>query len=262
MGGAALDLLPRVHRRALNETHALAALGRFDINAPARRLAQERLQLLPILDLHGEQDGLWPAAAMGGVILPHKVGDGLAVLLQRLLHHLHILAGEIAVHKVQHRKAGLRPPAEADGVRIRKGGGDHALLMLKRLDRPQAIPQRGSPLKAKLLRRLLHLSAKLLDQLPALAVEDQHGLHHAGAVVLRGAVAQAPARAASHVVVEAGALFADVAREPARAVRQQQRFGEGVDDVARLAAPAEGAEIARPVLSGAACDAHSRVFLL
>ena len=50
------------------------------------------------------------------------------------------------------------------------------------------------------------------------------------------------------MIVEAGPLLADVARELPRAGGQQQGFADRVYDVPRLRPSAEGAEIARPVL--------------
>ena len=258
---AAPDLLAGVDGGALDEAQALAALRRLEIDPAPGRLAQKRLQLLAVLDLDREQNGLRPAAPAGGVVLPHQVGHRLGVLLQRLVHHLHVLARKVAVHEVEHRKAALRAPAEAHRVGIGKGGGDDALPVREALDRPQPVAQLGGALEAQLLRRLLHLAAQLVHQLAALAVEDEHGLLYARAVIPGAAVLQAPARAASHVVIEAGALPADIPREFARAVGQQQRLGDGVDDVPRLAAAAEGAEVARAVLPRAARNAHGGVLL-
>ena len=162
---------------------------------------------------------------------------------------------------MQHRKAALGPAHKANGVGVGEGGGDDALFVGKALDSAQSVAQLGGPLKAQFFRRLFHLSAQIFDQLPALAVEDQGSLHHAAAVILRVAVAEAPAGACAHVIVETGPLFADIPRKLAGAVRQQQGFGDRGDDVPRLAPAAEGAEVFCPVLASAALDRHGRVFL-
>ena len=162
---------------------------------------------------------------------------------------------------MEDRKAGLRAPAEAHGVGVGKGGGDHPLPVFETLHRAEPVAKLGGFFKAELRSRLLHLLAKLLHQLPALAVEDEGHLHHAAAVVLGAAVSETPARAGAHVVVEAGPLLPDVAREFAGAVRQQQGLRDRGDDVAGLAPAAEGAEVARPVLPRAALDRERGVLL-
>ena len=73
-----------------------------------------------IVDLTREQDRLRPAAAVRREIFAHKLRYGLAVVLQRFVEHLDVLANKVAAHKMQHNKAALRSAAEADGVRISK----------------------------------------------------------------------------------------------------------------------------------------------
>ena len=161
---------------------------------------------------------------MRRIILPHKVGHGLAVVLKRLVHHLDVLTHKAPINEMQHRKAGLGSAAEAYRVSVGKGRGNNALFIRQPLYRAQPVAQLGGALESQLFRRLLHLASQLIRELLALAVEYHRRLRYAATVVLRTAVLQAPARAAAHVVVEAGALPADVPREFPRAVRQQQRF--------------------------------------
>ena len=92
--------------------------------------------------------------------------------------------------------------------------------MLKQFDRLQPVAQLRGALKAQLLRSLLHLLPQIVHKLAALALEYQDCLHNALAVVLGIAVAQAPASAAAHVVIQAGSLLADIARKFPPAVRQ------------------------------------------
>ena len=61
----------------------------------------------------------------------------------------------------------------------------------------------------------------------------------------------APAVAALHLIVQAGPLPADVAREFFGAARQAERRTQGVDDLLRAPAAAVGAEIARAVVRDA-----------
>ena len=138
---------------------------------------------------------------MRRVVLPHKVGHGLAVVLKRLVHHLDVLAHKAAVDEMQHCKAGLGSPTEAYRVGVGKGRGDNALLVRQPLYRAQPVAQLGGALEPQLLRRLLHLAPQLIRELLAFAVEYHRRLRYAPAIVLRAAVLQAPARAAAHVVV-------------------------------------------------------------
>ena len=198
--------------------------------------------------------------AARGVILAHELRDRLAVVLDGLVEHLRVLAAHVSADKVQHRETALRAAAEAHSVRVGKSRGDHALLQRQRLDRADAVAQRGGPLEAQLLRGALHLLAQLRKQLLALSLQDQRGLSDAALIVLLCLSLEAPAGAAAHLVFQTRPFFADVAREDARAVRQLQGPADHVDDLARPVAPAEGAEIRRPVLRGRARKRHPGVF--
>ena len=199
---------------------------------------------------------------MRRVVLPHKVGHGLAVVLKRLVHHLDVLAHETAVNKMQHCKAGLCPPAKTDSVSVGKGRGDNALLVRQPLYRAQPVAQLCGALESQLFRRLLHLALQLIRELLALAVKYHRRLRYAAAVVLCAAVFQAPARAAAHVVVEAGALLAYIPRELPRAVRQQQRLGYRAYNVIGLSAPAERTEVFCSVFPRAVRQRHPRVLFM
>ena len=198
---------------------------------------------------------------MGGVILAHQVGYGLAVLFQGFLHHFRVLAYQVAVDKVQHGEAAFSPPAEADGIGIGKGGGNDPLAVGEIFHRPQPVPQFGGLFKAQLLRRLLHLTAQVLQQLAALALQDQGRLAHAAAIFLAAAVLQAPAQAGAHMVIETGSLLADVPGELPGAVRQQQSLADGADHILGLAPAAERAIIPGAVLGGPVGKAHAGVLL-
>ena len=125
---------------------------------------------------------------------------------------------------MQHREAASGAADKADGVGIVEGRRDHPLVVLQALDGADAVPQFRGPLKTQLFRGLLHLRAQPGDQFPAFPLQDQDRLVAAASVVFGVGVLQAPAGALFHVVVEAGALLADVPGKDPGAVRQQERF--------------------------------------
>ena len=149
-------------------------------------------------------------ASLGQIILPHQLRHRFAVLLQRFIEHLHVLPGEIPAHKVQHRKAAFCAADKADRIGVIEGRRNHPLMVLQALDGADAVPQFGGPLKAQFFCGLLHLRTQLRHQFPALSLQDQNRLFAAAAVVFRAGVFQAPAGAFFHMIVETGALFADV----------------------------------------------------
>ena len=160
---------------------------------------------------------------------------------------------------MEHGKAALGSAVKAHGVRVRIDGGDDALAVPQALDGPDAVPIGGRKLEAELLRGGKHLLRQLIGELLGLAAEYHGGLLDRGAVFLGRVPGHAPAGAGAHVVVEAGPLFSDVAREFPRAGRQQQRLGHGVYDVLGDGTSPEGAEIARPVLCIAVREREGRV---
>ena len=111
----------------------------------------------------------------------------------------------------------------------------------------------------KLLRFALHLLAHGARQILIVSREQLHRLLHARGVLRLVRHAAAEPVAAAHVVVEAGALPADVAGEFPRAGRQAEGRADRVDRRARFVAPAEGAEIARAVGRRAVDERKPRV---
>ena len=214
LGRAAKDLFLCVESRAFDQPHPLAALRHLDDCLSSCALTEEGLQFLPVLAFDRQQDMLRHGAARR-IILTHEVRDRLGVVLKRLVDHLRVLAAHIAAAKMQHGKAALRAAAKADRVGIRKSRRDHALLARQRIDGANAVTQSGRLLKAQLLRRRLHLFRERRDQLVALSLKDQRRLVHARAVILLGHARQTPARAAAHLIFQAGSLLADVARKAA-----------------------------------------------
>ena len=89
--------------------------------------------------------------------------------------------------------------------------------------------------------------------------EQRDRLLDAAAVLRRVRLAAAEAVAAAHVVVETGALLADVAREGARAGGQAEGRADRVHGGAGLAARPEGAEVARAVVRRFVGEREARV---
>ena len=116
---------------------------------------------------------------------------------------------------MQHGKAALGPALKADGVRVGVGRGDDALVVLQALDGTQPVAQRRRVFKPQRIGRGLHL----LGQFGREAVEDHLGLADGLEVLRARDVLQAVARAGAHVVIQARAGAADVARKAARARR-------------------------------------------
>ena len=223
-GGAAENLFPGIDPGAFHQAQALSPLRDFEISPAAGLFPDQLFQFFAAVNLTGQQDRLRAVASLGHVVLPHQLRDRFAVLLQRLVQHLHVLPGKIPVHKVQHRKAAFGPADKAHGIGVVEGRRDHPLMILQALDGADAVPQLGSALKAQLFRGPFHLRAQLCDQFPALSLQDQNRLFAAAPVVFGTGVPQTPPGAFFHVVVEAGAFFADIPGEDSGTVRQKQRF--------------------------------------
>ena len=111
---------------------------------------------------------------MRRIILPHKVGHGLAVVLKRLVHHLDVLTHKAPINEVQHRKAGLGSAAEAYRVSVGKGRGNNSLFIRQPLYRAQPVAQLGGALVLHPLAGGDHFLLQLKHQLPAVAVEEGH----------------------------------------------------------------------------------------
>ena len=148
----------------------------------------------------GSSMNLGQAPALG-VVLPHQAGDGLGVVLQRLVHQLEVLPRQVPAHEMQHGEAAARAPVKAHGVRVGIYGGYHALPVAQALDGPYPVAQHCRGLEPHLLRRTLHLRRQFGRQLLCPPGEDEFRLAYRPAVLLRAQRAQAPAGAGAHVVV-------------------------------------------------------------
>ena len=241
------DLLARVVRRHLRQAALVAALRHGERDLVPRRLGEQALERFLPLE-RARQQHLPRIGATPLIILLHERGKRLAVRLHRLVEKRLVLAGEVAVRKVQHGKAALGPALKADGVRVGVGRGDDALVVLQALDGAQPVAQRRRVFKPQRIGRSLHLLGQFGRELRRAAVEDHLGLADGLEVLRARDVLQAVARAGAHVVIQARAGAADVARKAARARRQAQRLAYSVDDLGRHAPAAVGAEVLRAVL--------------
>ena len=153
---------------------------------------------------------------------------------------------------MQHREAGFRlrlVPADDVGVRHRACRDE--LLLPEQLNGAQTVAVFRRALKAQLLGRSLHLLLQLLTQALVLALEQKDGLLQPRVIVRLLHAGPAPAVAALHLIVQAGPLLADVAREFFGAARQAERRTQGIDDLLCAPAASVGAEIARAVVRDA-----------
>ena len=241
------DLLARVVRRHLRQAALVAALRHGERDLVPRRLGEQALERVLSLE-RARQQHLTRISAAALIILLHERGERLAVRLHRLVEKRPVLAREVAVRKVQHGKAALGPALKADGVRVGIGRGDNALVVLQALDGAQPVAQRRRVFKPQRVGRGLHLLGQFGRELRRAAVKDHLRLADGLEILCARNVLQAVACAGAHVVIQARAGAADVARKAARARRQTQRLAHGVDDLRRHAPPAVGAEVFRAVL--------------
>ena len=144
--------------------------------------------------------------------------------------------------------AGSLPPVESHYVGIRQGRGHHLLPLAQKFDGTVAVPQLGGLLKAQLLRRAGHLRLELLAHLLKFPLQQAHGLIHRLPVTSLVHAGAAVTVALAHMVVQAGALPADVPRELLMAGGQPQGQPQRVDDALGGAPAAIRPKIARPVL--------------
>ena len=216
----------------------------------AELLQQKLLEQRGVVHLRREEN-----AARRGLARQIVLLDKRRQRVVRLLRHrqdLIVLIHEVALDKVQHRKAGLRlrlVPADDVGVRHRACRDE--LLLPEQLNGAQTVAVFRRALKAQLLGCSLHLLLQLLTQALVLALEQKDGLLQPRVIVRLLHAGPAPAVAALHLIVQAGPLPADVAREFFGATRQAERRAQGVDDLLRAPAASVGAEIARAVIRDA-----------
>ncbi len=138
-----------------HQTQPVSPFGRLNRDLFPGCFGQHPRQRLRVLNVAGEQHGSGPCAP-ACIILANKAGNRFGVVLQRLVHQLEILPGQIPVHEMQDGKAGFCPPAETHGVRVRIDGRNNALPVRQSLYRPYPVPQGRGQFKAHSLRSLQH----------------------------------------------------------------------------------------------------------
>ena len=245
---------------AFDQTQTLPASGNFHMHPFVRDLTDQFLQILRPVDLTGQQNRLRNAASRSRIVLPDQPFHRFAVALDRLVQHFDVLADEIAFHEVQNRKAALRSAPESDGIGVRKGGGNDTLPVPQTFDSPDAVAQFTRALKTQFLGSRKHFLLQIRDQLLALSLQNHRRLLNPCPVISGIGIPQTPAGTFFQMIVQTGPFLSDVPREGARTVRQQQCLRYGIDDFPALTAPAEGAEILRPVLCCPGTDFHSGIF--
>ena len=254
------DLLARVVRRHFRQAALVAALRHGERDLVPRRLSEQPLErILPLK--RARQQHLPRIGAAALIILLHERGERLAVRLHRLVEKRPVLAREVAVRKVQHGKTALGPALKTDSIGVGIGRGDDALVVLQALDGAQPVAQRRCVFKPQRVGRSLHLLGQFGRELRRAAVKDHLRLADGLEILCARNVLQAVACAGAHVVIQARAGAADVARKLARARRQAQRLAHGVDDLGRHAPSAVGSEVLRAVLLRAVDERERRVRL-
>ena len=169
----------------------------------------ERLGILG----HFAQEDAFRQNASSGIILAHVRRYRLTVALKRLGHELEVLTRERAVVKMQNDKAAFRSARKADGIGIGKGRRYDLLLIRYALYGTYPVAQLAGCFKPQLLGCLEHFRRELVNELGSLAAEDEAHLLYGEAVLLCRELSPAPATAVTHVVVEAGSVLSDIARE-------------------------------------------------
>ena len=216
----------------------------------AAALRQQGGQGVHILHRQRQQDLTGQQFAVQIVLGHHGTQQGGIVLGGG--QHLHAAAQQVAVFDVQHGAAGTgRAGVYAPDIGVGADAGDDLLILGQHRQGADAVTQGGGLLEVQSFGGGGHLCGELRCHLPQPPLEQPHRLGDAAPVLGGiGAVRTAEAVAPADVVVEAGSLLADVPREPAGAGRQAQGGAHRVDGLPRLAAAAEGAEVAGAVLRG------------
>ena len=260
LGGDALGFFAGVFLRQLDQTDVVAALRHTDEDLLAQLLLQKCGEQLRVLHLKRRQNDLGRRAA-DEIKLLDKRRDGLLRIIRRR-KDLVFLIEQASVYIMQDCKAGPRfVLIVADDVGVGHRPGRDELLFAKGFHGPQPVAQRRRQLKLQLVRRGLHLHAQLARHLLVVPLQDEDGLLHPGVVVLLAARELAPAVAVVHVVIQAGALLAEVARELLGAAGQLERQPQRIDHMLRHEAAAEGTKVAGLVAGNAADHLHGGIVL-
>ena len=258
--GHTLHLLAGIALRHGKQLRLLPPLGHMHADLAPGMLAQHGGQLLRILDHAGQQDLPRQHSARQIVLRQQRREHGLLRFVGRRGKHVRFPAGHAAVLHMDQGIAALRRAAvHAPHVRVGADAGDNLLPLAQHLDGVDAVAQGSGLFKAQLGGLPLHLLAHGTGQLPIVSGEQLRGLFDAALILRFVRHAAAKCVAPAHVMVQAGALPADVTREDAGAGGQLERGAHRVDRAARLVSPAERAEVARAVVRGLVDHRKARI---
>ncbi len=228
----------------------------------ARAPGQDLRELVRALDLAGQENFARQHALIEVILRQQRRQDHLLALVLRRGEEVQIAPRHAAVLNVQHGAAAFeRAAVNAPDIGVGADAGNDLLALAQHFDGADAVAQRRRLLKVQRRSLPLHLLAQRAGEPAVVAVQQLLGLPNAAQILLLVRRAAAEGVAAPHVVVEAGALLADVAREGAAAGRQAEGSADGVDRRARLAPSAEGAEVERIVVRGPADHRKARIAL-
>ena len=164
---------------------------------------------------------------------------------------------------MQHGKAclGLGLPV-ADHVGVRQRPGCHQLLLSQIFYRVQTVSQAGRQLKFQVVRGGEHLPAKLLGHRLVIPLQKLPRLEHGFPVLGAAFALLAPPGALVHVIVQAGALLANIPGELLMAAGQLEGQANGLHHIVGHGSAAVGAVIIRAVVRRFADHGDDRVNVL
>ena len=245
---APLDLLARVLFRKTGQHAALAALRHSQLDLALGDRSQVLRDRVLLLQLMRQQYSFGYRAALR-VILLDKRGKHLGRVAFEHMEQAVFLVLQGAARIVQHAHTGTRLPLhERHHVKIRKRARHHMLPRAQPLHGAQAVAQQGRAFKLQFFGGLVHLFGQFLFQLFRIALEQGDRLIDQRMVLCRADLARARCAAPPEVLVQAGSVLANVAREHARAGFEVQRLADRVDRAARGHAARVRAKVARPVV--------------
>ena len=250
-GRHALHVLARVALRHGKKLRLLAALRHMERHLASRALGQNLRKLVRALDLAGQQDFTRQDALIEVILRQQRREDHLLALVLRCGEEVQVAPRHAAVLNVQHGAAAFKRPAvNAPDVGVGADAGDDLLAFAQHLDGADAVAQRRCLLKVQCLGLAFHLLAQRAREAAVMAAQQLFRLTDAAQIFLLVRRAAAKPVAASHVMVEAGTLLADVARKGAAARRQPEGRADRVDRRACFAPPAERPKVERVVVRG------------
>ena len=256
---APLDFLARVFFRKAGQHAALAALRHSQLDLAFGDRAQVLRDRVLLLQLVRQQYGFGHRTALRVILLDER-GKHLRWIAFEHMEQAVLLILQGAARIVKHAHAGARLPLyERYHVDIRKRARHHMLPRAQPLHGAQAVAQQGCALKLQFLGSLVHLFGQFLFQLFRIALEQGDRLIDQRVVFCRADLARTRCTAPPEVLVQAGPILADVAREHARAGFEVQRLADRVDRAARGHAARVRPKVARSIVPRLGDNGERRV---